>query len=685
MGDNTKLKRKNNSFSKELSLKYKKSDGTYEEFRYELCLNRKNQVTLKKKIMSNKNQDDSILAVYNQQIYKFQSIDKKLIKECIFDGVTATQKEDINLNEKIDNYISNKIERKKRNNYFFGTIIILSIIILLDIIGYNYYNNYRLNRKNISSKYKWNVNDIYKDYSEWEKDYNNLKNQIINAKVATNSPEELYKTLQKKEEIQCSFGKLFIYEKLLNNINLKDNKPIKKIALLNSLALEIDTKFNQVDYMISNMSNEDVEKYLNDTNLSKYSSYIKNIRNSRTHYLSLSEENIISQLSIDDNIPNNIFNQLYQLNKKENDNIYYKNSMAYNLQCKIQKNVSLSKVKKYNSFLEKALSGENLTSNVYTDMITSINTKFPYKDYKYFINNKNFTIHSNSKYIKISYEEGKDILLEALRPLGERYISDVQDALNNNWIDVYPTYGKNISSQYTSPYYNGHPYISINYDNSVESLLSLAHELGHAMNFYYSSKSKENTYYDYSPSILLSEAVAQTNEKLVMRHLLDKYSKDGKEKLGLLTTYQNNLTNSIYIQTLYSEFEKNLYDKVEKGEGLSIDFLDARWIELQQKYNISIGNGWCEISHFYNGFYVYKYVISNCIAEIFVKNLTEKNINGNNEQYRSRYINFISSGSKKNTVDLLKEMDIDINDPSIYNNSIETFEKNFGEIKEILR
>lgn len=626
-------------------------------------------------------------AINSNVTYSFGELDEGVIKNCILDHCSVPEDCYIHFIDNIYNFINSfkdKVDKKKNQKPIksIGMFIIILFIVTFGVKTYfdKYAAHTKWDRESISSRYKWDTNTIYMDYIEWERDYKKVENEINSLQFEINSPEQLYNALETKEKINIIMDKLYIYVSLLHSINLEDDQPIEKLNLVNSLVSKAKQKFVSIDCAITKLSNEDIEKYLSDETLLKYQSYIVQIRNFKSDYASIEKQNIITQLSANYSIPEQLYLQLYQLKDENIDNKYFKSAMAYNLQCAIQNYVSLSKVKNYNSALEKALIEEGLEPRIYDDMINNIYSNFPFSDY---INDRD-VLRTSDEFRTINYEEGKVILLEALKPLGEQYISDMKNALNSNWIDVYPTKGKDNSSQYTISYYSGSPFISICYDDSVNSLLVLAHELGHAMHLYYSSKNPDNNYFNYTPSILISESVAQTNEKLVLKYLINNYAKNDKERLTLLKVYQNRLISSIYIQTLYSEFEKDLYDKVEKGEGISSEFLDEKWRQLKRKYKISFENKWFNVPHFYNNFYVYKYVMSNCIAEFFVKNLTEVGSDNDRKQYEKKYINFISCGSPKDAIELLEEMDINMNDSLFYGYSIEAFHRNFETIKDVL-
>ncbi len=340
----------------------------------------------------------------------------------------------------------------------------------------------------------------------------------------------------------------------------------------------------------------------------------------------------------------------------------YRNTFAVTLSSNIKKDIFYSKVRKYNSSLEAALDVNNIPVEVYDNLIKAVHDNLS-SMYRYVKLRKKVLgldeLHMYDLYtplvkdidMEIPYEEGKKIVLEGLRPLGDEYIEIVEEGFNSRWIDVYENRGKR-SGAYSWGTYDSYPFILLNYQNNLDSVFTLAHELGHSLHSYYSRENQPYIYGDYS--IFVAEVASTVNEAILMEYMISK-AKNKDEKLYLLNHYLEQFRGTVYRQTMFAEFEKMIHEEIENGRSLTADSLCRMYKELNRKYygpdiviDDEIAMEWARIPHFYYNFYVYQYAtgFSAAIA------LSQKILKEGRESV-DRYINFLKSGNSDYPINVL--------------------------------
>jgi len=274
---------------------------------------------------------------------------------------------------------------------------------------------------------------------------------------------------------------------------------------------------------------------------------------------------------------------------------------------------------------------------------------------------------------KYTFEEARDLVLDATAPLGPAYRARLEQAFTHGWIDVYPNLGKQ-SGAYSSGVYGIHPFVKMNYDGSFNSVSTLAHELGHAMHSRLSEEAQPFPTADYP--IFLAEIASTFNENLLMHHLLDTVA-DDTLKLHLLDSYLETLRATLFRQTLFAEFELAMHERVEQGQSLTPDWLDETYLGLTRHY---YGHGdvlvvddylrseWSAIPHFFYGFYVYQYatgiVASMALSEAALRD----------EAVRDRYLAFLGAGGSRFPLDTLKAAGVDLAAPGPVEAALKAFD-----------
>ena len=278
----------------------------------------------------------------------------------------------------------------------------------------------------------------------------------------------------------------------------------------------------------------------------------------------------------------------------------------------------------------------------------------------------------------ISYDKAIPLVYAALEPLGEEYEDIAYKAFNERWIDVYSSEDK-VGGGYCLSVYNNHPYILLNYDNSLDSVSTLVHELGHGVYGYLSQKNQE--YYNAQPSIFTHEVASTTNEALLYEFLIKNAGND-KQKAYYITQYMDFIKDTLYTQTMYAEFERDVHAMLENNENVNTLVLNDLWSHLLKKY---YGNdfevdplamiGWARIPHFYNSFYVYKYATGCSSAISFAQDI----LNDGPEDY----LNFLKKGGSDKPLNLLKSGGVDLTNDKSIQVSIDKFNKLLVELEKL--
>ncbi|WP_069649161.1 oligoendopeptidase F [Caloranaerobacter ferrireducens] len=591
-------------------------------------------------------------------------------------------------------------------------------------------------RNEIEEKFKWNLESMYENDDKWEEDFETIKKLIKEIKQykgkVGESGEILLEVLELESKMSRMIENVYTYAKMRKDEDTRNDKYQALTDRATSLMVEVEESTSFIVPEILSIKESVLNDYLNNVEgLKLYRHYIERIVRRKKHYLSPEEEAIIAQAGELANSPETIFGMLNNADIKfptiidENGNeitithgkfiklmeskdrrvrkdafkgLYdtynkYRNTFAVTLSANIKKDIFYSKVRKYNSSLEAALDVNNIPIEVYDNLIKAVHDNLS-SMYRYVKLRKKVLgldeLHMYDLYtplvkdieMEIPYEEGKKIVLEGLKPLGDEYIEIVREGFNSRWIDVYENRGKR-SGAYSWGTYDSYPFILLNYQDNLDSVFTLAHELGHSLHSYYS---KENQPYIYgSYSIFVAEVASTVNEAILMEYMINK-TNNKDEKLYLLNHYLEQFRGTVYRQTMFAEFEKLIHEEVENGRSLTADSLCRMYKELNRKYygpdiviDDEIAMEWARIPHFYYNFYVYQYAtgFSAAIA------LSQKILKEGKESV-NKYIDFLKSGSSDYPINVLKKAGVDMTTPQPVDNALKLFNKLLDEMESLL-
>ncbi len=590
-------------------------------------------------------------------------------------------------------------------------------------------------RCEIEDKYKWDLTKIYKDEKEWQKDFDDVKEKILKATSYKNSflinGKKLYEYLKYDEEVSRKLEKIYYYAHLNHDADTLD----EKYKIMTNKVSDLFTKYNELSsFVVPEILKLDEKKlasfYEDEKKLEDYRFSIENIYRFKNHTLDEEKEKMLSNLSkclsnpeetyealtdsdfeydyITDEKGNKIkFNESnYSLFIKSKDRSVRKKAfeMLHNKYKKyirtitstykgeVETNVVLAKIRNYDSAISASLYSDNVSLDIYNNLIKVVNDNmdvlYKYYDLKKEILSLN-RLHMYDTYVEIinkvskkyTFDEAKEIVMEALSVLGDKYIKNLKKAFDEKWIDIYHSKGKR-SGAYSSGNFDVNPYVLLNFEGTLDDVSTLAHELGHSMHTYLSCKNNPYQYSSYE--IFVAEVASTVNELLLANYML-KSSKNKEEKLAIINHILDLYKATLYRQTMFAEFEKETHKLREKGEVLTSDLLSNMYYDLVKKYfgpNVLcddlIRYEWARIPHFYYNFYVYKYATGISAASYIVDGILN-----NREGALKNYINFLKTGGSMYPLDELKIAGVDLNSKSVVLSAIKTFERYLKEFKDI--
>jgi len=589
-----------------------------------------------------------------------------------------------------------------------------------------------MDRNSIDRKYQWDLSKIYNDIDEFKKDIEFVKNKLGDFSKyidITYDEDSLYEVLELCMNVSRILEKLEVYTSLLCDQDTSINKNQELKEEINNLCSEYTRATYFIDNDILKLDYSYIEElYKKNDKLLEYELYFREMFRYKEHILTNDEERLLANLSLtfgnnyesyellkdsdmifpsfcvdmeDYELDNNKFS-LYiesddrEIRKEAFNTLYetykqYKNVYANLLTSNIKEEVSMAKIKKYNSSIEASLYRDELDINIYNNLIDTINDKIDVLHKYYDLKKKVLDVDELHLYdvyanlvkrdeFKYNYEDAKDVVVNALSVLGEEYLSILKKGINDRWIDVYPNRGKRTGG-YSSGSYDTNPYILLNYQDKYDDMSTLAHELGHSIHSYYTRSNNPYQYGHYS--IFVAEVASTVNELLLAKYVINN-SKDKDEKLFILNRMMELFRATIYRQTMFAEFERNIYQMIEDSKPVTADILSEEYYKLNKIYfgkNVYVDDNikyeWERIPHFYYNFYVYKYATGLSAACYIVTSLLDGKISAED------YINFLKCGKSKSPLDSLKVCGVDLSDKSVISSAISMFDSIIDEFNDL--
>lgn len=589
-----------------------------------------------------------------------------------------------------------------------------------------------VDRTSIEDKFKWNIDTMYQSNESIKDDIDKVNSIIEELKSykgkISSSKENLYKVLSNSEKASRILQNLYVYTHMKQHEDTRNNENQARATKAEMLSTELSMATSYIVPEIITMDENKLKEYLEDEKLSFYKKYVDEILRDKPHTLTEKEEEILAGVSDLSTVPENVYEMFsfadlkfpeikgedgkdirithgnYSTFLKSKDSrvrkdafeaVYstyedYKNTFASTLYGGIKSEIFYSKMRNYKSAIESSLFQDDISVDVYYNLISAVDENLDTLNRYVDIRKKYLNIDDMHMYdlyvpitsnfdMKITYEEAQDIILKALKPLGEEYLSIVKRAFNERWIDVYENEGKQ-GGAYSWGSYDSSPYILMSYKDDLNSLFTLIHELGHSMHSYYSKHSQEYLYSSYK--IFVAEVASTLNELLLVNYLLEN-SSSKEERIYLLNYYLEQFRTTVYRQTMFAEFEKITHERVEAGEPLTAKEFTDIYYDLNKKYygkscivDEEIGLEWARIPHFYSNFYVYKYATGFSAASA----LSEKILNEGKSAVE-KYIEFLKSGGSDYPLNQLRAAGVDMEKKESIEKALDVFKELVEELE----
>lgn len=572
-----------------------------------------------------------------------------------------------------------------------------------------------LKRDNIGQEYKWNLSDIYENYSIWEKDFEKvgeLKRELAKFKGQFGNEGKLLEFFQKQEEMDKISYKLYRYPQLARDLNSSDKEAVEHLQKVQFLFAEISTELSWVNSELVD-NRENIEKWIEKKEFDDYKFGLKNLFRLQKHILEEKESKLLSYYSSFFSAPRSIYSEvtvtdvewpqvtlssgekvdvtpanyskILSTNRNQEDRklmfqtfytIYEKkkNTIAAIYNSILQKGIASKKAYNYDSFLLSHLESYNIPEEIYLNLVnTAKNNTKPLQRYlklrkkilgleKYYNFDGSINLIEFDK--EYEYDDAKEIVLNSVAPLGKDYVEKMKKAISEGWLDVFEAKGKRTGA-YSAGVYGVHPYMLLNYNKTLDSVFTLAHELGHTLHTLYSDENQPFSMADYT--IFVAEVASTFNERLLLDYMLEN-TNDPKERIALLEQEIGNIVGTFYFQALLADYEYQAHKLAEAGEPITAEVLSKIMEDLFNKYYGDIIEKddliyifWARVPHFFNSpFYVYQY--ATCFASSAI--LYEKIINSSDESKRKetldKYIQLLSSGGNDFPMEQLKKAGVDL-------------------------
>ena len=589
-------------------------------------------------------------------------------------------------------------------------------------------------RSDVPSEYKWAIEDIYKDDAAWESDFQNAKGfveRIGEFKGQLSSARKLYEYMILEDKMTVTLDSLINYAQRKNDEDTARAEYQDMTDRVEKLYVEIAGAAAFVTPEILAIPDESMWGfYKTCPGLELYRRLLDNIRRKREHILSEPEERLLAMTGEMAGAPDTIYSMFndadlkfpdavdkdgsahqvthgsYTMLVKSPDRVLrksafepvyhtyegFRNTAAAVLGSQIKSLVFKSRARKYDNTLQAALDGTEVPESVYHSLIEAVHDNMGYM-YKYVKLRKKLLgldeLHMYDLYtpivpeadMKISFDDAWKEVYESLAPMGEDYREIFKKGLKQHWIDIYENEGKR-SGAYSAGA-RVHPFVLLNYKDTLESEFTLAHEMGHAIHSYLSNENQAVCYADYV--IFVAEVASTCNESLLMQSLLKKTT-DKKRRAYLINYFLEQFRTTLYRQTMFAEFELMINRKAENGESLTADAMCEMYRGLNKLYygddviiDKEIDMEWARIPHFYYNYYVYQYAtgFSAAIA------LSQRILNEGEKAVRD-YIGFLSSGSSADPITLLKGAGVDMTSKQPVSDALEMFNKLIDELEGLM-
>lgn len=591
-----------------------------------------------------------------------------------------------------------------------------------------------MKRSEISDEYKWSVKDLYSSDELWNNDYEKaLKSTQEKSSFegcVMDSADTLADALSESEKDDYITERLYVYAFMRYYEDTSDGTYQQMSGKAQMLAVKMSEKYSFLVPEIMAADDDKVARFLDSDKIKPYRHLLCDMLAKKEHTCSQKEEKLLAMASQMADSPSDIFSKFNNADVKfgkvhdehgdekeltsagfsvfmesrdrnvRKEAFYalyrqyksYINTLAASYYGNVKQAVFFANARNYESTLQMYLSGSFIPESVYANLIDTVNNNLDKMHDYVSLRKKTLGVDELHFYdiyapltsdytVKVSYENAKETVLDALKILGDDYVSQVKKGYESGWVDVYENDGKR-SGAFSWGAYGTHPYIFLNYTETLNDIFTLIHETGHAMHTYYSNETQPYTYAGYK--IFVAEVASTCNEVILIDYLL-KHSRSDEEKKYLYGHYLEQFKGTLFRQTMFAEFEMVTHRMAQDGEVLNAESLCGTYKKLNEKYfgkdmviDEEIAYEWARIPHFYTPFYVYQYATGFSAAVA----IATKIINGDKEVLHG-YREFLKGGSSMHPIELLSLCKIDMSKPDVIQEALKVFGSLIEDFKKI--
>lgn len=578
-------------------------------------------------------------------------------------------------------------------------------------------------RSEIDSQYKWDLTRLYKDDAAWEQELAGLNRQVQTVAAFAGRLKEaktIREYLDASVTLSRTLSNLYCYASMRRSEDTRAEAAQSMYARISAAYAGAVAALSFAEPEILALPEETLREIQEDDCLQEYRFVLENLVRQKPHTLSAPEEKLLASLSEVMGAPADIADSLqdadltfdsvkdgvgeehevtgsnYILLQTSSDRTlrensfrsFYKtyrnhiNTFAATYAGAVKAATAEAAARHYESSRAMSMAGENIPAEVYDNLVASVRAHLPLM-YRYVKLRKRLLgiqeLHYYDVYAPLTgestarytYDQAKQMVLDAVAPLGEEYCAEVRRGFAQRWVDVYPNKGKS-GGAYSTGTYDSEPYIMTNFTGTLDSVSTLAHEMGHSMHSLLSRRTQPAQYADYT--LFVAEVASTVNENLMIEQLL-KTEQRPDTRLFLLNQYLENFKGTVFRQTMFAEFEREAHAMRERGEALSPAALNQLYGNLVRDYfgpelvmDEEVQLEWARIPHFYRPFYVYKYATGYSTAVALSEGILKEG-----ESARKRYLEFLSMGGSVWPLDELRHAGVDLTTPAPVNAALEKF------------
>ena len=591
-------------------------------------------------------------------------------------------------------------------------------------------------RSEVPEKLTWDLERVYQSIEEWKKDQRKLENKLDEFKHAKDQLEmnadKFLEVIEQYLEIMRIYEKLAVFASMKNDQDTTNSQYQELQGMADNLGTQVSEAVAWFQPALVHLDDQVVQDYFHqNSKLKPYRHFITELRSQREHLLSDAQEELLAAAgnifgahektfemlsdadlkfpvvegengqkvelsegtysklleSVDQKVRQGAFKALYQTYGA------FKNTFATTLTSQVQVQNYQAKVRHYASAKDAALSENHIPDKVYDVLIDEVHRNLPllhrYIKLRGEVLNLD-KVHMYDLYTPIvkesnlsfTYPEAQAKALEALQVYGDDYLQHVQEAFDNRWIDVVENKGKRTGA-YSSGGYDTDPYILLNWQDGLEDLYTLVHEMGHSMHSYYTTHTQPYVYGDYP--IFVAEIASTTNENLLTDYLL-KTEKDPQVRAFVLNHYLDGFKGTIFRQTQFAEFEQWIHEQDASGKSLTADSISKFYGDLNKQYygpaiynDDEIAMEWMRIPHFYYDFYVYQYATGFAAATTL-----SQRIEDDDPAHTEAYLNFLKSGSSAYPIETMQKAGVDMTQRAYLEKAFKVFEERLNELEKLI-